>query len=115
VNKSAVIQFKELTFTPRFEYGDMAGVAVVTGNESDTELGTGFARFTNAKIPWTVQYDEVLVVIEGSIQIRIDGETLTASAKDSVWLPKGTTLTYESESALVFYAIHPSNWAENLA
>ena len=27
--------------------------------------------------------------------------------------PKGTSLEYEAENALIVYAIHPANWAEN--
>ena len=36
-----------------------------------------------------------------------------AGPRDSVWLPEGTELTYLSESALLFFAIHPSNWQES--
>ena len=105
--------FNDQEFEPRFMYGDMASVSEVTGAQSGTELGTGFVRFRNARIPWTVQYDEVLLVIEGSVTIHIEDELIEAKAKDAVWLPKGTKLTYVSESALVFYAIHPANWSES--
>lgn len=109
-SRSAV--FDKLNFTPRFAYGDQAEVAEVTGSADGTVLGTGFARFTNAEIPWTVQYDEVVLVLEGELEIRTPDGVLKAGPKDSIWLPKGTELTYISASALVFYAIHPSNWAE---
>ena len=97
-------------FVPRFEYGAMAQIAEVTGSGHGTQLGTGFARFTDAEIPWTVQYDEVLLVLEGEVTVRTATGDQTAGPKDCIWLPNGTKLTYISKSALVFYAIHPADW-----
>ena len=106
------LAFDALSFVPRFAYGDQAEVAEVTGTGDGTVLGTGFARFRQAAIPWRVRYDEVLLVLEGEILIRVGEKELRAGPRDCVWLPKGTELRYEAEAALVFYAIHPSNWAE---
>ena len=99
-------------YAPRFEYGHMAEASVVTGPEDGTKLGSGFARLTNAEIPWTIKYDEVIVVLEGELTIRTEHGDLIAGQQDSIWLPKGTKLTYVAERALVFYAIEPANWAE---
>ena len=102
----------KLSFTPRFEYGEMAEVAVVCGPDDGTELGAGYVRMTGAEIPWTIKYDEVVLVVEGSLTIRTQGGDLTAGPGESIWLPAGTELTYVAENALVFYAIHPANWAD---
>ncbi len=106
------VSFSTLAFEPRFEHGDVAKIAVVTGSDDEGELGTGFARMENAVIPWTVKYDEVLLVVEGEITIETANGNLSAKAKDCIWLPKGTELVYRAEQALLFYAIHPWNWAE---
>ena len=103
--------FAGLEFQPRFEYGHMAQVAETCGT-ADGELGTGFARFTNARIPWTIRYDEVLTVLEGALTIHAGGQALHLEVCDSLWLPAGTELVYESREALVSYAIHPSNWLD---
>lgn len=102
----------EMTFAPRFAYGDQAQVAVACGPGDGTELGCGYVRMSGAEIPWTIKYDEIVLVLEGSITIRTEAGDLTAGAHDSIWLPAGTELTYFSENALLFYAIHPANWAE---
>jgi len=104
--------FSDLTFSPRFAYGEMADVTEVTGTGQGTKLGTGFGRFTEAEIPWTVKYDEVLLVLEGEVTVRTAAGDLTAGPRDCIWLPKGTELTYISRSALVFFAIEPADWAE---
>lgn len=109
---ASLVRFEDLTFSPRFAYGDQAQVVEVSGNATDTPLGTGFARFTNADIPWTVQYDEVVLVLEGTMSVHTDDVAHHLGPKDSMWLPKGTQLRYVSASALVFYSIHPANWAE---
>lgn len=106
------IAFDQLKFMPRFAYGEQAGVVEVTGTGQGTKLGTGFARFTNAEIPWTVKYDEVILVIDGSLIVRGPDGDLVAGPLDCIWLPKDTALTYCAESALVFYAIYPADWLE---
>ncbi len=107
-----VMRAKDHQFTPRFEYGDQAQVAVICGPDDGTALGTGMVRMQNASIPWTIKYDEVVLVLEGEITIRTTEGDLTAGPNDSIWLPKGTELTYISDSALLFYAVHPANWAD---
>ena len=54
------ILFEDLRFSPRFEYGEAAQIAEVSGTSLNTDLGTGFAKFTDARIPWTIQYDEIM-------------------------------------------------------
>ncbi|MCP5087046.1 MAG: DUF861 domain-containing protein [Rhodobacteraceae bacterium] len=114
MNKSAarVQKFSEMQFQPRFEYGDQAQAAVICGPEDGVELGAGMGRLTNAKFPWTIKYDEVLVVLEGELRIHIGGDVLSAKQHDSIFLPAGTALEYEAESALILFAIHPANWAK---
>ncbi|MEO0328853.1 MAG: ethanolamine utilization protein EutQ [Pseudomonadota bacterium] len=101
---------EELEFHPRFEYGDQAKVAVVCGADDGTKLGAGYVRLENAEIPWTIRYDEVILVLEGEITIRTDNGDLTAVSGETIWLPADTALTYVAKSALVFYAIQPSDW-----
>lgn len=106
-----VIKFENDGFQPRFEYGDQAQVKQLCGEADGSELGTGFVRMSNARIPWTIKYDEIILVLEGTFSVHINDDVLTANAMDSIWLPAGTELTYVSDDALLFYAIHPSNWS----
>lgn len=100
-------------FQPRFAYGHMAEAAVITGKDGyGTRLGTGFVRMKNAEIPWTIKYDEVILVLEGTLTIRTPDGDLTAGPMDCIWLPDGTELIYIADDALVFYAIEPANWVE---
>jgi len=104
--------FSDLQFKPRLEYGHMAESVEICGWSDGSKLGTGFARMNNARFPWTLQYDEVLIVLEGELRVRANGEVYNLSTHDSLWLPAGTELVYEAENALLAYAIHPANWHE---
>jgi ethanolamine utilization protein EutQ len=99
--------FADIAFVPRFAYGDQCTIGVVCGAGLGSELGTGFARMTGARIPWTVTYDEVLTLIEGELTVHAGGTTHRLGPKDSIWLPSGTALIYEAKDALVHYAVHP--------
>lgn len=106
-----VNRFEELSFAPRFAYPEMCSVVEVAGQKDLSEMAGGFARFTQAEIDWQVRYDELILVIEGIFSVRTPGGLLTAGPKDTIWLPKGTKVTYLSEDALVFYALQPASWA----
>ena len=107
-----LVPFTDLEFSPRFEYGEMASVAGVCGAEDGSELGVGWGRLTQARIPWTTRYDEVLTVFEGELRLHAHGQVHTLGSRDSIWLPAGTELVYEAESALLHFAIHPADWQE---
>ena len=100
-------------FSPRFEYGHMAQSSVITGKCGDgTRLGSGFVRMKKAEIPWTIKYDEVILVLDGQLTVRTADGDLVAGPMECIWLPDGTELTYIAEDALLFYAIEPASWAE---
>ena len=105
-------RFDQLTFQPRFEYGEMAEVTETCGSADGTELGCGWGRFSGARIPWTVKYDEMLTVFEGELTLHANGTPHMLGPRDSIWIPAGTDLVYEAQNALVHYAIHPANWNE---
>ena len=107
-----VHKFADLKFSPRFEYGDQASAVQICGADDMSELASGFGRLVNARFPWTIKYDEILIVLEGQLHVHVVGECLSAGPFDSIWLPKGTELEYEAQNALIAYAFHPANWAD---
>ncbi len=110
-----VARFKELRFQPRFAYPEMAEVVEVAGLADRSELSGGFARFSNAEIPWHVKYDELILVLSGQFAVETPEGRLEAGPMDTIWLPAGTKVTYASKDALVFYSLHPAGWAGEAA
>ena len=107
-----VMEWTKSTFQPRFEHGDQAQAAHLYGTDDGSKLGAGFGRLTNASFEWTVQYDEIILVLEGQVSVKTETETLTAGPKDTIWLPAGTRVIYQAQNALTFNAIQPADWAQ---
>jgi ethanolamine utilization protein EutQ len=106
-----VMTLSKASFVPRFEFGDQAQVAQLCGANDGSKLGVGLVRLTGADIPWTIKYDEFVLVLEGTFTVTTDSEELVASSNEAIWLPAGTKLRYQSDNALLLYAIHPTDWA----
>lgn len=107
-----VMEWAKSNFQPRFEHGDQAQAAHLCGTDDGSKLGAGFGRMTKASFEWTVQYDEIILVLEGQVFAITETGTLTAGPKDTIWLPAGTRVTYQADDALIFYAIQPADWAQ---
>tara|TARA_B110000211_G_C14072013_1_gene550409 strand:+ start:859 stop:1254 length:396 start_codon:yes stop_codon:yes gene_type:complete len=111
-SKPRLMEWAKSNFEPRFEHGDQAQAAHLCGTDDGSKLGAGFGRLTKASFEWTVQYDEVILVLEGKVTAITQTETLKAGRLDTIWLPAGTRVTYQAEDALIFYAIQPADWAQ---
>ena len=62
--------------------------------------------------PWALDYDEVDLVLEGVLQIHIDGRVLEGRAGDVFYLPKGSKVLFGTPSRTrVFYVTYPADWA----
>ena len=112
-SKPRLIKLDEAVYTPRFEYGDQAKVSSLCGADDGSQLGVGVVKLTSANIPWTIKYDEFILILEGVFTVITEAEELTASAMQAIWLPAGTKLTYKSDNAWLLYAIHPADWASD--
>lgn len=108
-----VMDLSDAVFNPRFEYGEQAQVAELCGLADGSKLGAGLVRMSNADIPWTIKYDEFILVLEGTFTVVTEQHELVAHAMQTMWLPAGTSLTYKSDNALLLYAIHPTDWAKS--
>ncbi|HRY53383.1 MAG TPA: cupin domain-containing protein [Spirochaetia bacterium] len=89
---------------------------VVTMDDSASIAG-GFMSFhPGAGIKWTLNYDEIEYVVEGLVEISYDdGKKITATTGDTIFIPKGTSLHWNTPTWVkIFYATFPSNWADQV-
>ncbi|PCI52886.1 MAG: ethanolamine utilization protein EutQ [Gammaproteobacteria bacterium] len=112
MSKAKLIKHNELTFIHRGGPPGKASVARAVGPDISNSMAAGFARFDGCAISWTLLYDEVVVVMEGTFRVRTPDAVLEGKKGDVLWLPDGTELHYEGEEALIFYAVQPGNWKE---
>lgn len=89
---------------PHSTLGRLIGV-----NQSQT-MGVGYMNIDGDSIPWTVMYDEVLVVTAGAFTLRLTDGSIDAKPGDVLWIPKGTAVAYEGQAAQAVYILYPVNW-----
>ncbi len=68
-----------------------AKIARLVGPELSSSMGGGVATFDACSIEWTVLYDELIVVLEGTFRLRLGGSesrTIEARPGDVIWLPR---------------------------
>jgi ethanolamine utilization protein EutQ (cupin superfamily) len=110
-----VVHFKarDLVYTRTDVEGNYTTICRAVTNKISSSMGAGIETLENVKIEWTVTYDEILFIKDGSLTIRADGEAHECVEGDIVWLPKGTTLVYDApEACTYFYALYPVDWAK---
>jgi ethanolamine utilization protein EutQ len=95
------------------EGGCQIGITDVVGTADGSSMGAGFMQWENAFFPWTLNYDEVDLVLEGELHIRQNGETLIGKAGDVLFIPKGSSIEFGTPTQVRFlYVAWPANWQE---
>ena len=98
----------------RLNAGNVADVVytkdLVSLKESP-RLGCGLMVMEKTTFDWTLNYDEIDYVIEGTLSIIIDGRTVTAGPGEIIFIPKGSTIKFSvPEKARFMYVTYPADW-----
>lgn len=114
VDPSGVIHIKtETVKCEPYDVGVPAKVAlkdVVTLEESP-RLGCGILEIDHSSYPWELTYDEFYYVIDGVLEILIDGRCIAGRAGDILHLPKGSSIHFSSsETCRAVYFTYPADW-----
>ncbi len=76
-------------------------------------LGCGIMEMTDTTFDWTLQYDEIDYVIDGTLSIHCNGTTTTARAGEVILIPKGSSIQFSVNGFSRFlYVTYPANWSE---
>ncbi|MBT9174937.1 MAG: Ethanolamine utilization protein EutQ [candidate division WS2 bacterium] len=76
-------------------------------------IGAGLMEMENCSFPWTLNYDEIDYVIEGTLEIVYQDKTITGRAGDIIYIPKGSSIQFKTpDKVRFFYVVYPVNWAE---
>lgn len=80
--------------------------------EESPRLGCGIMEMKQTTFDWTLNYDEIDYVIEGSLSIIIDGKTVTAGPGELILIPKGSKIKFSVPNyARFIYVTYPADWA----
>ncbi|WP_407311402.1 cupin domain-containing protein [Desulfosporosinus sp. SB140] len=84
--------------------------------KDDSQMSAGLLTIEKSSFEWELSYEEIDIVLEGSLSISINGETYHAHQGDVLFVPKGSKVTWSSsEYVKLFYVTYPANWADLMA
>jgi len=83
---------------------------VITGADK-SRMSVGYMSWENAFFPWTLNYDEINVVLEGELHIRAGGKTYIGKPGDVFSIPSGSSIEFGTPTSVRFvYVTYPADW-----
>lgn len=80
--------------------------------EESPRLGCGVIEMEATAFDWTLNYDEIDYIIEGHLDMIVDGRKVGADAGEIIFIPKGSSVTVSvPDSARFMYITYPADWA----
>ncbi|MDR3254397.1 MAG: cupin domain-containing protein [Synergistaceae bacterium] len=75
-------------------------------------LGIGVMEMTKTSFPWTLRYDEVDYILEGALEIKVNGNVVTGNAGDVLYIPKNSSIEFSAPYYAKFvYVTYPADWS----
>ena len=113
VDKSGILSIKTSTVkTERFEQ-DGVSLKDVTTLEESPNMGVGVMELDHSALEWTLTYDEVDVVLEGDLEIEIDGRVVKGGPGDIIFIPANSHIHFQTPNKTKYvYIAYPANWAD---
>lgn len=100
----------------RFETGNpnsKVGLKDIVNTKESPNMGAGFMTIEKSSFDWELCYEEFDYIVEGNLDITIDGKTYHGKAGDVFFIPKNSKITWSTpDFARFFYVTFPANWAE---
>ena len=108
---SGIIKIKTDTVKcERFQQDGVALKDVVTLEEAP-RMGCGIMELDHTSFEWTLTYDEYNMVIDGILEIEIDGRVLTGKPGDIIYIPKNSHIHFQTPSTARYaYFVYPADW-----
>lgn len=113
VDPSGIIGIK--TSTVKCEPFEQDGVALkdLVTLEEAPRMGAGVMELDHTSFEWTLTYDEYDMVIEGELEIEIDGRIIRGGPGDIIYIPKGSHIHFQTPTFTRYaYFVYPANWQE---
>lgn len=95
-----------------FEGREDVRLADVTTLEEAPRMGCGIMELEDgASFEWTLTYDEYDIVLEGDLEIEIDGRVVSAGVGDIIYIPKGSHIHFQTPNHTKYvYTVFPADW-----
>lgn len=115
IDKSGVAVVKTNRVKPeKFDTGkpgDKVYLKDVFTLEESPRLGCGVMEMEETVFDWTLKYDEIDYIMEGTLEIIIDGRKVVGEQGDIILIPKNTPIKFSCpDHAKFIYIVYPANW-----
>ncbi|EBF6199979.1 DUF861 domain-containing protein [Listeria monocytogenes] len=91
--------------------GDVVYTKDLVTLEESQRLGFGLMEMKDTTFDWFLDYDEVDYVIEGRLDVVIDGRTVSAGPGEIIFIPKGSQIKFSvMGEARFIYVTYPADW-----
>lgn len=92
--------------------GDIVYTKDLLTVQESPRLGCGLMEMKETTFDWTLNYDEIDYVIEGVLEIIIEGRKVRAGAGEVIFIPKNSRIQFSVPSyARFLYVTYPADWA----
>ena len=89
------------------------GLKDVVSLEESPHMGAGVMELDHTSFEWTLNYDEFDMVIDGVLEIEIDGRVVTGYAGDIIYIPAGSHIHFQTPSKTRYaYFAYPADWQQ---
>ncbi len=80
--------------------------------EEAPRIGCGIMELRDgADFEWTLTYDEWDVILEGRLEIKVDGRVIGGDAGDALYIPRGSHIHFTTPKYAKFaYTVFPADW-----
>lgn len=92
---------------------DKVGLTEIMTRKESPNMTTGFMTMDHSAFDWHLMYEEIDYVVEGTLDIIINGKTYRGQAGDVLYIPRDTKITFSTpDSCRFFFVTYPANWDE---
>ncbi|WP_088189619.1 cupin domain-containing protein [Desulfosporosinus sp. FKA] len=82
-------------------------------SQHDSQMSAGFLTIEKSSFDWELCYEEIDIILEGSLSLTINNKTYEACQGDVLFIPKGSKVTWSSTGYVkLFYVTYPANWPD---
>jgi ethanolamine utilization protein EutQ len=109
---SGIIRIKTETVKTK-PFGGSPGVSLqdIVTLEEAPRMGAGIMELDHTSFEWTLTYDEFDMVIDGVLEIEINGRIVTGYPGDIIHIPKNSHIHFQTPSKVRFaYFVYPADW-----
>jgi len=89
---------------------DKVGIKEILTIRESPNMCTGFMTLDKTSFDWHLMYEEIDYIVEGTLEITINGKTYRGKAGDVFYIPADSKITFSSPDQVKFFFVtYPAN------